>query len=102
VETQQSQTLKAVPLDPAAQKVKAHWLEHRPKMAAQLQHEGKLDQAVLSATNLMSDALAEMVQAGMDYNRALEIARPMAYLPSEEDVPELPANQSPPYPTTTA
>ncbi len=88
-------------LDPEAQRVKAHWLEHRPNMASQLQQQGQLNQQVQAATDLMRESQADLVGKGMDYQQALEQSRPIAYLPSEEDVPELPNNPNLPLPTTT-
>jgi hypothetical protein len=72
-------------LDPEAQRVKNHLLKFRPKMAKELQRKGELDQIALSLTDQMATSQAELVGAGMDYNRALEISRPIAYLPEEDD-----------------
>jgi multidrug resistance efflux pump len=91
-------------LDPEAQRVKAHLLKFRPKMAQELHRKGQLDQTAQSLTDQMAQSQASLVQAGMDYNRALEISRPIAYLPDEQDAPELPAPPElnpPPPPTTT-
>jgi hypothetical protein len=87
-------------LDPEAQRVKAHWQKYRPKMSALLQQQGKLDHMVLGATNLMRETQADLVGKGQDYNQALEQSRPIAYLPDEEDAPNLPASLQPH--TTTA
>ena len=76
-------------MHPVAMDVKKHWLTYRPKMSADMQKKGVLDKLATAAAELMMDTQADLVGRGMDYNQALEISRPMAYLPDEEDAPEL-------------
>lgn len=71
--------------------IRRHWLEHRPKMAAQLQAAGKLDAAVYAAEQLTLDAEATAIYNGMAPDQARELTREeWAFLPSEEDVAVLP------------
>lgn len=92
---------QAAQFDPEELRVRNHWLQHRPKMAAELTRQNQLTAAVKSATDQMKDSQADLVSRGMDYQQALEISRPIAYLPSEEDVPDLPGNPFLPLPETT-
>ncbi len=88
-------------LDPEQQRVAAHWRKYRPIMSGQLMNRNQFNPAVQSATDLMRESQASLVGQGMDYSQALEKSRPIAYLPSEEDVPELPGNPLLPLPETT-
>lgn len=97
-EGQQSQNQ---PLDPEALKVARHWVTYRPRMSQELQKQGRFNQSVQSLTDLMRDSQADLVGRGMDYQAALEQSRPIAYLPSEEDVPDLPNNPLLRLPETT-
>jgi len=88
-------------LDPEAQRVKDHWQKFRPKMSAELAQAGRLNQSVLAATDLMKESQADLVGNGLDYQAALEKSRPIAYLPDEQDVPDLPNNPLLTLPTIT-
>jgi hypothetical protein len=66
--------------------IKAHWQKYRPRMCAELEREGRLDEAVQQARDLTSEALAEALQKGVPYHQAWESVREeWAFLPSEED-----------------
>src|SRR2546425_1037668 len=41
--------------------IKAHWKRHRPKLCAELEREGALDEAVATAADLTRDALAHLI-----------------------------------------
>ena len=70
--------------------IRRHWQEQRPKMARALQAEGNLDQAVHAAEQLTLEAEAQAIQSGLSPDQARELTRQeWAFLPSEEDVPEL-------------
>ena len=85
------------------QQVRQQWQENRPKMYADLVAKGTLVATIQAKQDLwaevMSDCLGRHPRQGgpMDYHQAQEIANPILFLPSEEDVPELPGepNQSP-------
>lgn len=89
------------PLAPEEQRVKDHWLKYRPRMSAELQKLGHLDNSVKGAVDLMAESMSDLLGSGLDYQSALEKSRPIAYLPDEEDVPELPNNPLLTYPTIT-
>ena len=73
-----------------APQIKAHWKKYRPKMAKALEATGHLDEAVQTAADLTSEALADQVEKGLPYNQAWELVREdWAFLPTEEDMPEL-------------
>jgi hypothetical protein len=73
-----------------APQIKAHWQKYRPKMSKALAAKGQLDEAVQAAADRTSDALADLVAKGLAYNQAWELVREeWAFLPSEDDVPEL-------------
>ena len=88
--------------------IRRHWLEHRPKMAAELQTAGKLDAAVYAAEQLTLDAEATAIRNGMAPDQARELTRgEWAFLPCEEDVPALPNGDpagwvAPPSPDSTS
>ena len=94
---------------PLGHKILQHWKRHRPTMVAALDQAGRLQQAVYAAQELTGNLLYElMVVQKMDYQFAWEIAtREWAFLPDEEDQPELsfdPATLDPyqPLPTISA
>jgi len=94
---------------PLGHKILEHWKRHRPTMVAALDQAGRLQQAVYAAQELTGNLLYElMVVQKMDYQFAWEIAtREWAFLPDEEDQPELsfdPATLDPnqPLPTISA
>jgi len=76
---------------PLGHKILEHWKRHRPTMVAALDQAGRLQQAVYAAQELTGNLLYElMVVQKMDYQFAWEIAtREWAFLPDEEDQPEL-------------
>lgn len=87
--------------------IRAHWLEHRPKMAAELSRAGQLDRAVYAAQERTRQAVAEAVEKGQPYREAFEsLSQEWAFLPTEEDQPTLanghPREWSGPEPTTAA
>ena len=89
-----------VQLDPLGEKILKHWKSNRPLMSAELEKQGKLLSSIQSAEEMYKESLADGVAKGLPYQSALEAARPLAFLPDEEDVPNLPSN--PLYPATTA
>jgi hypothetical protein len=98
-----------IAMTPLGYKILEHWRRHRPKMVAALEQVGQLRQAVYAAQELTGNLLYElMVVQKMDYQFAWEIAtREWAFLPDEEDQPELsfdPATLDPnqPLPTISA
>ena len=96
-------------LTPLGHKILEHWSRHRPTMVQQLDRAKQLQQAVFAAQELTGNLLYElMVVQKMDYQFAWEIAtREWAFLPDEEDQPQLsfdPATLDPhqPLPTISA
>jgi hypothetical protein len=80
-----------------------HWRHHRPKMVEKLERGNQLRSAIFAAQELTGDLLYELtVVQKMDYQPAWEIAtREWAFLPDEEDQPQLsfdPANLDPHQP----
>ena len=70
--------------------IKAHWKEHRPKMAAALEKAGKLQEAVYAAQELTGQAMYELLEKGVPPDQAREAVREeWAFLPTEEDQPSL-------------
>ena len=63
------------PLGSLGLQVKAHWKEHRPKMYAQLQREGKLDESVHTAEALTVAAYDQAIHAGLAPDQARELVR---------------------------
>ena len=67
-----------------------HWKEFRPKMYAQLVASGQLEQRAKLAQDRTLEALHELMDQGQSYPEAWEAVRELwAFLPSEEDQPEL-------------
>jgi hypothetical protein len=77
----------AYPLGSLGLQIKAHWKQHRPKMYAALEQQGKLEEAVHAAQELTSDALYRLeVEERLPYDQAWELVREeWALLPSEDD-----------------
>ena len=77
-----------------------HWRRHRPTMVEKLANGNQLQQAVFAAQELTGNLLYElMVVQKMDYQFAWEIAtREWAFLPDEEDQPQLVVRSSDPRP----
>src|SRR5205814_3567831 len=68
-------------------RIKTHWQRCRPKMYAELERQGALDEAVATAADLTRDALAYLIsEKGMAYDRAWELVREeWAFLPEEDE-----------------
>ena len=96
-------------MTPLGYKILEHWKRYRPTMVRELEKGNHLQQAVFAAQELTGDLLYELtVVQKMDYHAAWEIAtREWAFLPDEEDQPQLsfdPASLDPyqPLPATFA
>jgi hypothetical protein len=78
-------------LTPLGHQILEHWKRHRPKMVKDLENGNHLHRSVLAAQELTSNLLYELTVAQkMEYHRAWEIAtREWAFLPDEEDQPQL-------------
>jgi len=78
-------------LTPLGNQILEHWKRHRPMMVGNLERENQLQQAVFAAQELTGNLLYELtVVQKMDYQPAWEIAtREWAFLPDEQDQPEL-------------
>ena len=78
-------------LTPLGHRILEHWRRHRPTMVENLANANQLQQAVFAAQELTGNLLYElMVVQKMDYQFAWEIAtREWAFLPDEEDQPQL-------------
>jgi hypothetical protein len=78
-------------MTPLGYQIQEHWVRYRPKMVAALQELDQLRAAIFAAQELTGDLLYELaVVQKMDYQMAWEIAtREWAFLPDEEDQPEL-------------
>jgi hypothetical protein len=76
--------------------IEAHWREHRPKMVAELEKRGQLRKAITNAADRTANAESAAFRDGTPAPEAMEMFREQwAFLPSEEDVPDLPADRSP-------
>ena len=71
------------------EKILRHWREHCPQMVRDLEHQNRLDQAVLAAQETTGDLLYELVSVKkMNYPAAWELAAQEWALPqcgSEEE-----------------
>ena len=78
-------------LTPLGHQILKHWKRYRPTMVGNLERENNLQRAIFAAQELTSNLLYELtVLRKMEYNQAWEIAtREWAFLPSEEDQPQL-------------
>ena len=83
--------IESTTLTPLGHKILEHWSRHRPTMVEMLNKGNQLQQAVFAAQELTGNLLYElMVVQKMDYQFAWEIAtREWAFLPDEEDQPQL-------------
>jgi hypothetical protein len=92
--------LEATTLTPLGHQILEHWRIHRPTMVEDLTKGNQLQQAVFAAQELTGDLLYElMVVRKMDYQFAWEIAtREWAFLPDEEDQPNLSFDPATLYP----
>jgi hypothetical protein len=78
-----------------ATEAKAHLLKYRPKMAAELEHQGKLDDWARKAADRAADQYALSVENGMSPLEAeSEAKRNHMFLPSQEDESELGADSN--------
>jgi hypothetical protein len=94
---------EATTLTPLGHQILEHWKRFRPMMVDKLDQSKQLHQAVFAAQELTGNLLYELtVVQKMDYQPAWEIAtREWAFLPDEEDQPQLsfdPANLDPQQP----
>ncbi|MBV9489626.1 MAG: hypothetical protein JO069_07875 [Verrucomicrobia bacterium] len=72
------------PLTPQGQKILKHWLEHRPRMCAELRKQGKLEETVAAADRMTAEALSDLLSKGVPYHEAWEMIREeWAFLPEE-------------------
>ena len=93
--TPRDRTIRRKQLSPWAEQAKEHWKEHRPRMYAELEKAGTLDEAAEKAATQTKDDLASAIEGGMDYYAAWEMLRERyLFLPTEEDVPLLGENPS--------
>ena len=78
-------------LTPLGHQILEHWKRHRPTMVGHLERENQLQQAIFAAQELTGNLLYELtVVQKMDYQPAWEVAtREWAFLPDEQDQPEL-------------
>ena len=78
-------------LTPLGHKILEHWSKYRPTMVATLSARNQLPQAIFAAQELTGNLLYELaVVQKMDYQMAWELAtREWAFLPDEEDQPQL-------------
>ena len=78
-------------LTPLGHQILEHWRRYRPTMVEKLTARNQLQQAIFAAQELTGNLLYELtVVQKMDYQSAWEIAtREWAFLPDEEDQPQL-------------
>lgn len=77
--------------DPLHRAIEHHWREYRPRMVAALQETGTLYEAIEYAANRTVDGESALIRQGVSPHQAQELIREeWAFLPSEEDVPQLP------------
>ena len=73
-----------------ATEAKAHLLKYRPKMATELERQGKLDDWARKAADRAADQYALSVENGMfPLEAESEAKRNHMFLPRQEDEPEL-------------
>ncbi len=73
-----------------------HWKKYRPKMYAQLQKSGRLNEEAESAAKKTSEALNDLLEQGYSHDQAWEAVKEnWMFLPSEEDQPNLGENPHP-------
>ena len=83
--------IETTTLTPLGSQILEHWRRHRPMMVEELDKGSQLQQAIFAAQELTGNLLYELtVVQKMDYQPAWEIAtREWAFLPDEEDQPQL-------------
>jgi len=80
-------------LSPWAIEGKKHLLKYRPKMAKELQKQGKLDEWAKNAATRAIEESALSIENGMSPLEAQsEAKKNHLFLPAEEDMPELGAD----------
>jgi hypothetical protein len=86
--------IETTTLSPLGYQILEHWKRHRPTMVENLAKADQLRQAVFAAQELTGNLLFELtVVQKMDYQVAWEIAtKEWAFLPDEEDQPQLSFN----------
>jgi hypothetical protein len=78
------------------EQIREHWKTFRPRMYRGLVKAGKLEQSLDQAVDQTKDAVADSLLAGANPDQAWEGARELwAFLPSETEVPNLPAESQP-------
>jgi hypothetical protein len=88
--TRRSRRVASKQLSTWAEQAKAHWKEHRPKMYAELEKAGTLDEAAQRASDQTKDEFCQAIEDGMSPDGAWEAVRENhLFLPTEEDVPLL-------------
>jgi hypothetical protein len=76
------------PLGSLGLQIRAHWKRHRPKMYAELEKAGKLQESVYQAQELTNDLMDSLLAKKLPHHQAWELAREeWAFLPSETDSP---------------
>jgi hypothetical protein len=71
-----------------------HWRTYHPKMVAEMERENRLDEAVSSTAEQFTELMYTLVvEQGMDYSAAKEIAIDQFLLPEEADESD-PTNQN--------
>jgi hypothetical protein len=74
------------PLGSLGLQIKAHWNQHRPKMYADLEKSGDLAESLHAAQERTSDLMESLLNQGLPYHQAWELAREeWAFLLAEED-----------------
>ena len=83
--------IETTTLSPLGHRILEHWKRHRPTMVENLEKADQFQQAVFAAQELTGNLLYELtVVQKMDYQAAWEIAtKEWAFLPDEEDQPQL-------------
>ena len=79
------------PLSSWAVEAKRHLQKYRPKMANELQSQGKLDEWAQNAANrAVEESVRSTSEGGMDpWEAQREAKKNHLFLPAEEDMPEL-------------
>jgi hypothetical protein len=91
--TPRDRTVTRKRLSPWAEQAKAHWKEHRPRMYAELEKAGTLDEAAERAAKQTKEEYVDAIYNGMSPDGAWEAVRENhLFLPTEEDVPLLGEN----------
>jgi hypothetical protein len=66
-----------------------HLREHRPRMYRELQQSGQLNQYLHDKGEEVGDLIAGLVEKGVPWLEAWELAKDLVYPPTEADVPNL-------------